>query len=107
MIVSFVYRFFVFVPFLEERYPKNFLNVLFDWAVSVRLDGSRHLVCVLHRPNIESFAQAFSKACEVKGEEPLAPVATGETLLRRFLFVSFSFAPEVSKEKDKDAKRIS
>jgi len=29
---------------------------------------------------IKSFGQVFSKTCGVKGQRPLSPVATGETL---------------------------
>ena len=47
----------------------------------------------------ESFDQAFSKACAVKGAEPLSPSAEGEILVIAFLFVNFFFAPTVSKKK--------
>jgi hypothetical protein len=47
----------------------------------------------------ESFGQAFSKACAVKGAEPLSPLASGEIFFTAFSFGNFSFAPMVSKEK--------
>ena len=60
----------------------------------------------------KSFGQAFSKACAVKGAEPLSPSAEGEILLLAFLFANairvaicgelaslFSFAPPACKEK--------
>ena len=49
--------------------------------------------------SLKSFDQAFSKACEVKGAEPLSRSAERETLLSAFLFVNFFFAPFSRKEK--------
>ena len=51
------------------------------------------------REFVKSFGQAFSKACAVKGAEPLSPVATGEISYTAFLFASFFFAPTACKEK--------
>ena len=47
----------------------------------------------------KSFGQAFSKACAVKGAEPLSPSAEGEIFLLAFLFDNFFFAPPACKEK--------
>ena len=51
------------------------------------------------RQSDESFGQAFSKACAVKGAEPFSPSAEGEISFTAFLFANFFFAPAVSKKK--------
>ena len=109
----------------------------FDLAVSMRLDGSRHLVCalflVLYRlvvrgrlcrtlrpakvvdfilnvstnPTLKVSLKPFQRLVVSRPRKGGRRPQSAKHPQRRFLFVSFSFAPEVSKEKDKDAKRIS
>ena len=47
----------------------------------------------------KSFGQAFSKACGVKGAEPLSPSADGEIPYTAFLFDNFFCAHSSRKEK--------
>ena len=56
--------------------------------------------CYFRTSPVESFGQAFSKACAVKGAEPLSQRARGEIFSSALFFLlAFSFAPLMPKEK--------
>jgi len=57
---------------------------------------------LLAQTQYKSFVQTFSKVCAVKGAEPLSPPQWRNSLIGVLFFVSFSLAPLVSREKDKD-----
>ncbi|MBE6553378.1 MAG: hypothetical protein E7666_03445 [Ruminococcaceae bacterium] len=92
---------------LSRTFPNQFL-----WCDGVSI-VSGHRYCQLpsdtsktlpalakkRKTHRKSFGQAFSKACEVKGEQPLARSAEREIPLSAFLFDRFFFAPPSCKEK--------
>jgi hypothetical protein len=56
-------------------------------------------VATARREASESFGQAFSKACAVKGAEPLSPSAEGEITRGVSFLLSFFLCASCAKEK--------